>query len=293
MSWVRPLKRRIIASAKQSDLLRRAFPRHLDPVFDAYVVSYPKCGRTWLRVMFGKAMCLGYGLPEASLMRPTDLTAAAGIRATQFTHDDGLFAVPRWHRPDPTKARYAGRHVLMLTRDVKDTLVSSYHHVTKRDRLFDGTLAEFIRTPRFGAPQLIRYYEQWHAARARPASFDVVRYEDMIAQPRVGLDAALRIAGCRPLGDDVLAAAVAYGSVENMRKLEARDALGDARMRPRDRQDPDSYKVRQGGVGKGAAALSPEDRAYVDALVAASGCPLIAAAPSAAPAGPLVPAPTA
>lgn len=271
---LRPLKRRALAAAKRSAWLRAAFPTLLQPSFDAFVVSYPKCGRTWLRVMFGKALCDGYGLPASSLMRPIELTRAAGLRVTQFTHDDGIFFRPRWYRPDPEKRRYQGKHVLLLTRGLPATLVSSYHHVSKRDRLFDGTLAEFVRSPRFGAAQLIRFYEQWHAARARPASFTVVRYEDMLRDPRVGLDAALRLVGSRALGDDVVAAALAYGSLENMRQLEAADALGDKRMRPRDRHDPDSYKVRQGGAGR-REGLSPDDEAYVAELVAASGCPLL------------------
>ena len=31
---------------------------------DVYLISYPKCGRTWLRVMIGKAVMLHFNLPD-------------------------------------------------------------------------------------------------------------------------------------------------------------------------------------------------------------------------------------
>lgn len=268
-------KRRLGRAARRSPMLRRVLGRWLEPAYDAFIVSYPKCGRTWLRVMFGKALCLGYGQPDALMLRPHELTAAAGLRRTRFTHDDGVFNRQPWWRPDPGKQAYAGKHVMLLTRDVKDTLVSSYHHLTKRQVLYRGSIGEFVRDERYGAAQLIAFYEHWHAARAVPAALHVVRYEDMMQRPRVGLEAALRTCGARPLGDEVLDAAVAFGSFDNMRALEASGFFADPRMRPGDRADVSSYKVRSGGSGKGAAALTADDNAYVDALVAASRCPLV------------------
>ena len=42
--------------------------RHDHRNTDVYVVSYPKSGRTWLRVMLGKAISDRYGLPQDQLL---------------------------------------------------------------------------------------------------------------------------------------------------------------------------------------------------------------------------------
>src|SRR5262245_55186961 len=53
----------------------------------ACIVSFPKCGRTWLRVMVGKALCDRYGLDESVMLDEFKVTEAAGIIPTLYTHD--------------------------------------------------------------------------------------------------------------------------------------------------------------------------------------------------------------
>ena len=43
--------------------------------------------------------------------------------------------------------------------------------------------------------------------------------------------------------------AAAFASFENLRKLEASDFFKNSRLSPRNREDPDSFKVRRGKVG--------------------------------------------
>ena len=51
------------------------------------IVSFPKSGRTWLRLLIGRALCQRYGLPESQILDTFALTRAAGILPTVFTHD--------------------------------------------------------------------------------------------------------------------------------------------------------------------------------------------------------------
>src|SRR3989442_240317 len=87
----RRASRRVGGVVQKSPILYRLLRRLIEPTYAVYVVSYPKTGRSWLRVMLGKAVCLGYGQPDALLLRTPRLTAAAGLRATRFSHEDAIF----------------------------------------------------------------------------------------------------------------------------------------------------------------------------------------------------------
>ncbi len=269
------LKKRAGAVVRNSPILRRALGPVIFPTYPAYIISYPKTGRTWLRVMLGKAICLAYDQPDELLLLTHRLTAAAGIRATRFTHEDALFDGRAWQDLDPDKRRYSHSRVLLLTRDIKDTVVSNYFHATKRARSFTGTLAEFIRHDSWGAKKIITYYEYWYRARNVPEEFQLLRYEDMHRSPRAALEIALELAGATGLASSVLDQAVEFGSFENMKKLEAGGHFVDRRMKPGDPSDQSSFKVRQGGSGESAKMLTPADISYIDGLVINSGCPWV------------------
>ncbi|MEQ9371898.1 MAG: sulfotransferase domain-containing protein [Coleofasciculus chthonoplastes F3-SA18-01] len=56
-----------------------------------YIISYPKSGRTWLRILFGKAICEQFHLDETLLLETHLLTRSAKINPTLFTHDGAGF----------------------------------------------------------------------------------------------------------------------------------------------------------------------------------------------------------
>ena len=269
------LKKRAGAVVRNNRILRRALGPVIFPTYPAYIISYPKTGRTWLRVMLGKAICLAYDQPDGLMLLTHRLTAAAGLRATRFTHEDAIFDGRAWQDLDPDKRRYAHSRVLLLTRDLKNTLVSSYFHATKRARSFTGTLAEFIRHDSWGAKKIITYYEYWYSARNVPQEMQVLRYEDMYRSPKAALEMALGLAGATGLASSVLDQAVEFGSFDNMKKLEASGYFVDRRMKPRDPSDQSSFKVRQGGSGESAKLLTLDDISYIDGLVIESGCPWV------------------
>ena len=269
------LKKRAGAVVRKNRVLRRALGRFIFPTYPAYIISYPKTGRTWLRVMLGKAICLAYDQPDGLMLLTHRLTAAAGLRPTRFTHEDAILDGRAWQDLDPDKQRYAQSRVLLLTRDLKDTLVSNYFHATKRARNFTGTLAEFIRHDSWGAKKITTYYEYWYSARSVPQEMQLLRYEDMYRSPKAALEIALGLAGAPVLDSSVLDQAVEFGSFPNMKKLEANGYFADRRMKPRDPADEGSFKVRQGGSGKSAKMLTPDDISYIDGVVIGSGCPWV------------------
>ena len=76
---------------------------------DVYLVSFPKCGRTWLRVMIGRVLQLQYDLPpDADLVELHRLAELdARVPCIVATHDDEA----QWKPPEAVevdKSRYRG-----------------------------------------------------------------------------------------------------------------------------------------------------------------------------------------
>src|SRR5207249_4556491 len=121
-------------------------------------ISYPKSGRTWLRALMGAYLCEANGIQEGLALETEVLAQRAGLPATAFTHDFASHGrgIP-WQEWRSRGSEYAGRRVLLLTRNIKDTLVSAYFHATKRRRIFDGPISQFVRSDVFGAKKLVTF----------------------------------------------------------------------------------------------------------------------------------------
>jgi Sulfotransferase domain len=237
---------------------------------DAVLVSFPKCGRTWLRVMVGRAFQLHFGLPDH-----TDLTELAHLAEIDrrvplvlVTHDDDAqYKAPAEVERD--KSRYRQRRVVLLVRDPRDVIVSLYHQMHGRRDRYEGTLAEFVDEPVGGFASLLAFYDAWAAALDVPTALLVVRYEDLHTRPEAELAQVLAFLGVAAAPATV-AAAVAHGSFANMRRLEESGTTASDRLRPGRAGDLDTYKTRKGMVGGFRDELDPDQIARLDRMMAAS-----------------------
>jgi hypothetical protein len=231
---------------------------------DVYVVSYPKSGRTWLRMMLCGVYAGRAGVPATDL---TVLTRGrqCGLPNLHFTHDGAAMAgkARTATQLNHNKRKYRAKKVAFLARDVRDTLTSSYFHATKRIKVFSGTPSEFVRSETFGAAKLITFLNQWAAARTVPRAFLLVRYEDLKRDTPGELRRLLEFLSVKPTEAEVRAA-VEASSLENMRKLEQAGAVNSPAMRPADAADANSYKVRKGVVGGHTELFSAEDIAFLN-----------------------------
>ena len=220
-------------------------------------ISYPKSGRTWLRVMLSEL----------------------GVDC-DYTHLDTGAEKPSWGRHfrelRPPVAP-EGARVLFLHRDPRDTVVSFFHEMTKRNRLAPGralqflvqgripprALGAFVRSPRFGIEKTVRF--NLACAGAVPGLH--VGYEALREDPVAQLGAIIRHFGAA-VAPDRIRSVVAANSFEKMREKEASGAYGTHMLRPRDPNDPDSFKVRRGKVGGWRDEMDAETQAFANAVLA-------------------------
>lgn len=242
---------------------------------DVYVISFPKCGRTWLRTLMGKAISEARNLPF-TLFRDLELLefsrADPSLPKIKFLHDDGvLVKTPGELSQD--KSGYRAKRVVLLTRDLRDVAVSRYFQLTRgsierfEDERFQGDLDEFIRYDRGSLRTCIEFWNIWYRCRSVPADFLRVSYEQLAAAPAEELGRILAFCGITGVEDAVLRSAAEFAGFENMRAMEQRDLLGSWRLRPGNPDDPESFKTRRGIIGGFSDYLREEQVSYLDSLI--------------------------
>jgi hypothetical protein len=230
---------------------------------DVLLVSYPKCGRTWLTMLLARALSSHAGLGEVDYLA-NDLPGGglAGMPRIRISHDDN----PHWKTPRTlarSKRRYRRKKVILLVRDPRDVVVSMYFERSRRERAYSGTMHEFLHESKGSLDTIIAYYNVWARERAQPRGFCLVRYEDLKRDPAGEARRILRFVGLEATDAHVDEAA-RFASFENMRAMEAGDVLKSGRLRARDPNDAESFKTRKAKVGGYVDYLGPEEIAWME-----------------------------
>ncbi len=234
---------------------------------DVLIISYPKCGRTWLTMLISRALSSRYGVSDVDYLASDVLGGnVPGAPHIRISHDDN----PHWKTParlSRSKRRYRDKKVVLLVRDPRDVVVSMYFERSRRERAYSGTLQEFLKEPKGSLDTILAYYNIWAAERARPRGFCMVRYEDLKADTAGELKRLLSFAGIEDISEAHIQDAVKFASFESMRAMESSGAAGTGRLRPGDPKDVESFKTRRGKVGGHVDYLSAEETAWVDGKV--------------------------
>ena len=249
---------------------------------DIVVVSFGKSGRTWLRVMLSHLFRIQHGLPENALLGFDNFhNMNPAVPKIFFTHDNYIKDVI----DDPlSKAPFYDKPVVLMARDPRDVAVSQFfqwkfrlkpnkvtlNNYPPRER--EISLFEFVTGDNDGGSlrAVVDYLNIWAAESSRLERFHLLRYEDLRADPHTALAALLDFMQVEATPDEQ-AAAIEHASFDNMKKMEGADTFRFAgRMRARDRDNPDSYKVRRAKVGGYRDYFSDEEVAAIDRQLAES-----------------------
>ena len=268
---------RKLRGVEQFDKLQRA---------DIVVVSFGTSGRTWLRVMISHLFRVMYQLPENAILGFDNFhNLNKAVPKIFFTHDN---YIKDFTGDFDTKEPFYNKRVVLLARDPRDVAVSQFFQWKFRIKPSkvtinnyppqgsDISLFDFVIGDNGGSMQAVNdYLNLWAGEADKVAAFHLLRYEDLRARPKEELRRLLDFMQV-DAGDDQVDAAVEYSSYENMKKMESKQQfrLAGGRMMPRDKDNPDSYKVRRAKVGGYRDYFTDEEVAAIDSKLAADLDPL-------------------
>jgi Sulfotransferase domain len=242
---------------------------------DVIIVSIPKSGRTWVRTFLCAYFCQRRGY---SFTLEPERYEDSAIPRIVYSHD--LFE----HRTkgnlwDRLRSKYLipakelrRAKIILLARDPRDTFVSLYLQMTRRDpgtreKFKQKTVSHLLRDERFGIHAIVGTMNDWMDEFSHRPDFTLIRYESLRASPAEQFCNLLATVGEKKLDTSIFQAALDFSEFDNMKKLEAAGAFDSKILRAGDVRDPESFKVRRGKIGGYEDYLSAEDRQYAtDAL---------------------------
>ena len=227
---------------------------------DAVIVSFGKSGRTWLRVMLSRFFQVRYGLGERHLIGFDNLHKKnSAIPKLFFTHDN---YIKDYTGNVDTKADFYDKKVVLLIRNPLDVAVSQFFQWKYRMRPgkkalnqypshgSDTDIYDFVMSEDAGLPKIIDYLNLWEEESNKINKLLIIKYEDMRTNTAEVLASIIAFLGT-PGTEDEIEESVRFASIDNMRNMETKRTfwLSGSRMVAKDRNNPNSFKVRKAKVG--------------------------------------------
>lgn len=238
---------------------------------DAFLVSIPKSGRTWLRFMVRHYLCALGGIPFS--IDPAEHEPPFLPRLV-CSHDlwEHLTAPRQWDRirgkyliPPRTRRR---AKVIIAVRDLRDVMVSLHLQLTRRGfrsgARYQGDLSTMIRDRRLGAERTAEIIDYWLDEWRGSGRCLVWSYEEARKDPEASLRDVLGFLGFEPIDPELVDQSIEFASFDSMKSMESEDRFDRKMLQPGDPSDPESFKVRRGKVGGFVDYLSPDDTRFIE-----------------------------
>lgn len=267
-----PLPKQRRAALRRS--LRAGLDNRMVLGADFVVLSRAKSGRTWLRAMLSRLYQRRYGLPEQQLLEYANFHHQHGaIPVVAMTHGHELDKLAGDTRCGPA---LRAKPTVFLARDPRDVAVSEYFQATRRASDYkremyavegEMSLFDFVMQAPPGLPAICDYLNLWHRELAGWHAVHRLSYESLRAHPEAEMAGLCRFVGA-DFDAEEIADAVAFASFEALKTKEKDDFFNNSRLRAKNSEDPDSFKVRRGKVGGYRDYFDAEQIAKIDAFVA-------------------------
>ena len=246
---------------------------------DWVLMSWGKSGRTWLRVMLSRAYQLKGNLDASELLDFDNLKKRdSQLPAVFFTHNNYL---RDYTGNQHSKSHFQGKRIVLLVRDPRDVAVSQFLQWQFRMRPNKKFINDypphgatidawdFVLDKEAGVPRIVDYFNGWAHVIPEVQDILVVRYEDMRKDPGVVLARILAFTGTEVTAEQV-EEAVDFAAYDNMKKMEQDKFFkgSGARVKPGDKDNPQSFKVRKGKVGGYRDYFTDEQCGQLEQMVA-------------------------
>ena len=230
------------------------------------IVSFPKCGRTWLRFMLGNVFNdyfqLNLDYDDMLELKKRVHYRNFSIPFIEMHHDSDVY---KKHLSDIhfQTDRYRGKRIIFMVRDPRDVVVSQYHQLSKRQHIINSDLSSFIRNEKGGLPCIVKFYNEWYRGIGCTREHLILRYEDFKVDTFKELKKMILFFKLDFIPDVYLQQAVEASAFGRMQKMEKNGDFRNDRMSPGDINDIQTFKTRKGKVGGYAEECSLGDIAFM------------------------------
>lgn len=131
--------------------------------FEAFIISYPKSGRTWLQKLLIEAMHLSEG-KSSDIADISELHEQCDFPKTLSTHAGSSWEEIVKNETEIQKddfAQYEHAKIIYLYRDPRDVLVSQYYHIIHRSGYPKFDKDSLILNPNVGLKKIIHFMNKW------------------------------------------------------------------------------------------------------------------------------------
>lgn len=252
---------------------------------DLLIIAHPKSGNTWLKAMLSRLYQVRFGFPE-QLLNKSDEYARLNPAVPRLAATNGYYSYEGAVGEELKRPNSALRDkaIVFLPRHPLDIAVSWFFQFTKRQSAhkqelinafiehpvdkYTVSMWEFVRNSDLGVEFLIDYLNGWRVALAGLERAITVRYEDLRTNTELQLARINTLLG-EDFSAQEIAEAVAWGSVDNLRKMESEGKFRQGGMTLRNPDDPNSFKVRRAKIGGYRDYFNRDELEELDALVQA------------------------
>ncbi len=238
------------------------------------MLSFPKSGSTWLRLMLADALIRHYDLPESSrtILVQEICEKYPGLPNLRQSHPFAPILLENGYQPDPALVFQIRRlplsrraRVLHLARDPRDVVVSYFHQVTLRSDvpMQFAAIDDFVRHPVYGISRIIAFDNLVYSNRPLVADYFLFYYEELLADTESILAKVCRFIGL-DIGGEILRKVVSDASATRVRSDEQKGAIKGMRSFG---AHENALKVRKARAGTFREELSEDLIAYCDSCL--------------------------
>jgi hypothetical protein len=205
------------------------------------LIAYPNSGKHWIRAILRELQVPHKSSQQGNYHNQTTNLPIEQIEKYVTTY----------------QYKFNDMQVLLLHRDVRDTAVSNYWHLTARPEFkYSATISDFLRDPLNGVEKNIRFNLLMKSVLKN--NFIDITYEQMHTDPVTVIQRVIQHFKCDKTVEQIKTA-ITNNTFDKMKQAE---------IAQKNQINAEAYKTRRGVVGGYKDYLSVEDIAYCDKLLA-------------------------